>query len=146
MLKSPLGPGCKMSLMPLRQSNGLVAVDVGYYYTMSRPGQNINFECVRSKEQGGFTHVGMWSNRSIVSPIESTENANHGHLGTTRSLILAFYAPDSPFDEAVQQWLENDQASCQDTATTPGPANRPSLHLMAADCRRLLSMAQISST
>lgn len=87
------GPGCKMSLMPLRQSNGEVSVDVGYYYSMSRPGQELNFDCVRSEGQGGFTHV-----------------------GTTRSLILTFYAPDSPFDEAVQQWIENDQASCQGTA------------------------------
>ena len=48
-----------MSLMPLRQSNGLVAVDVGYYYSMSRPAQDLNYDCVRSEEEGGFTHVGM---------------------------------------------------------------------------------------
>lgn len=52
-----------MSLMPLRQSNGEVSVDVGYYYSMSRPGQELNFDCVRSEGQGGFTHVGMWSIR-----------------------------------------------------------------------------------
>ena len=48
-----------MSLMPLRQSNGLASVDVGYYYSMSRPAQEINLQCIHSKEQGGYAHVGM---------------------------------------------------------------------------------------
>lgn len=58
MLSCTLGPGCNMSLMPLRRSNGQVAVDVGYYYSMLRPAQELNLECVRSQGQGGFTHVG----------------------------------------------------------------------------------------
>ena len=60
-----------MSLMPLRRSNGQIAVDVGYYYPMSTPAQHLNLECVRSKGQGGFTYVGMWIFGGNLAPISS---------------------------------------------------------------------------
>ena len=53
--------------MPLRQTNGQISVDVGYYYPMSRPAQVINVQCVRSEQQGGFTKVGMWIPEAISS-------------------------------------------------------------------------------
>lgn len=111
MLSCTLGPGCNMSLMPLRRSNGQVAVDVGYYYSMSRPAQELNLECVRSQGQGGFTHV-----------------------GALRSLVLAFYAPGSPFDEAVQQWLSNSRATCQGTHQAKGATGGPSKNTQKDPC------------
>ena len=60
-----------MSLMPLRQSNGLASVDVGYYYSMSRPAQEVNLQCIQYKEQGGYTHVGKWALWRNLFPTDS---------------------------------------------------------------------------
>ena len=104
--------------MPLRRSNEQISVDVGYYYPMSLPAQQINLQCVRSKEQGGFTKVGTRILRSYIPPtssavVRSTKSADRECLGATLGLVLAFYAPKSPFDQAVQQWH---QATCQTMA------------------------------
>ena len=38
--------------------------------------------------------------------------------------MLAFYAPDSQFDQAIQEWIKNDPASCQSTATREHEAGK----------------------
>ena len=47
-----------MSLMALRRSNGIVSVEVGYYYSMSLPAQLIMLQFVRYKGQGWFAYIG----------------------------------------------------------------------------------------
>ncbi|CAD6563513.1 MAG: hypothetical protein ASARMPRED_000002 [Alectoria sarmentosa] len=50
-------------------------------------------------------------NRRVILPQFASE-------GTTRSLILTFYAPDSSFDDSIQQWLKSGPALCKGTAGT----------------------------
>ena len=61
-------------------------------------------------------------------------NANHEGLGTTRSLVLALYAPDSQFDEAVEQWLRDDHALCQGTAAAKGDDGEASKNTRPESC------------
>ncbi len=61
-------PECLMSLMPIRGNDGEVAVDIGNYYKMSPLAQLVSRDCVQRRGEGGFTHVGVYSNFRILIP------------------------------------------------------------------------------
>lgn len=48
--------------------------------------------------------------------------------------MLAFYAPDSRFDQAIQQWIKDDPASCQSTATGDLVAGKTSENAQEDTC------------
>lgn len=136
-------PECMMTLMPLRRDDGQVAVDIGYYTSMSRPAQDINLECIRNKQEGGFTHVGT---QFLISRVLSVQDYNSRItapfkpllkfeiIGSRGSLILTFYEPGSPFDKAIEQWRQGIPMTCQDTAAAEDAATGTSGSVDAGSC------------
>lgn len=71
-----------------------------------------------------------------VTSLQSAQlrkNTDYECLGTTGSLVLAFYTPDSPFSKAVQQW-KIDQALCHGTAAGDHVAGKTSKNTQKESC------------